>query len=55
MIRYDYIKHCTCYDWFILPHMFSPGKDTGPSPDLVSQMMEEALGQSDVSKEHFEE
>jgi hypothetical protein len=31
------------------------GKDTGPSADLVSQMMEEALGQSDVSKDHYEE
>ena len=34
---------------------FSPGKETGPPADLVSQMMEEALEQSDVSKEHYEE
>ena len=39
----------------VVSFFYPPGKDTGPSADLVSQMMEEALGQSDVSKDHYEE
>ena len=45
-----YIRICVCVHGLIV-FVCVLGMDAGPSPDLVSQMMEEALGQSDLVPE----